>query len=39
MICPGIVWTSNPAKGQGRIFAHGHSNPDLVIIEKAFTYA
>jgi hypothetical protein len=26
-------------KGQGRIFAYGHSNPDVVIVEKAFTYA
>ncbi|MBV9013405.1 MAG: IS6 family transposase [Pseudonocardiales bacterium] len=26
-------------KGQGKIFASGHSNPDMVIVEKAFTYA
>ena len=26
-------------KGQGKIFAYGHSNPDVVIVEKAFTYA
>jgi len=25
-------------KGQGRIFAYGHSNPDAVIVEKAFAY-
>jgi IS6 family transposase len=26
-------------KGQGRIFAYGHSNPDVVIVEKAFAHA
>ena len=26
-------------KGQGRIFAYGHPNPDVVIVEKAFAYA
>lgn len=26
-------------KGQGRIFAYGHPNPDVVIAEKAFAYA
>jgi len=25
-------------KGQGRIFAYGQSNPDVVIVEKAFAY-
>jgi transposase-like protein len=26
-------------KGQGRIFAYGHPNPDVVIVEKPFAYA
>ena len=26
-------------KGQARIFAYGHSNPDVVIVEKAFAHA
>ena len=26
-------------KGQGRHFAYGHANPDVVIVEKVFTYA
>ena len=26
-------------KGQGRIFAYRHPNPDAVIVEKAFAYA
>jgi IS6 family transposase len=26
-------------KGQGRIFAYGYPNPDVVIVEKAFAYA
>jgi len=25
--------------GQGRIFASGHSNPDVVIVEKALAHA
>ena len=26
-------------KGQARIFAYGHSNPYVVIVEKAFAHA
>ncbi|MBV8542234.1 MAG: DDE-type integrase/transposase/recombinase [Pseudonocardiales bacterium] len=35
----GIEAMHAPREGQGRIFAYGHSNPDVVIVEKAFAHA